>query len=69
MPCHSYGMVGFIKQLVDEQAANDYTRKLQTGTSERGSKFERIVITPGIVMIRKSKQMPQMTQGMGCLFL
>jgi hypothetical protein len=58
MPCHSYGMVGFIKQLVDEQAANDYTRKRQSGKSERGSKFERIVITPGIVMVRKAMQMP-----------
>jgi hypothetical protein len=47
-------MVGFIKQLVDEQGANDYTRKSKTETSARGSKFERIIITPGIVMVRKS---------------
>ncbi len=26
-PCHSYGMVGFIKELIDEQGAADLTRR------------------------------------------
>ena len=54
MRCHSYGMVGFIKQLVDEQGAHDVTRKRLKGESKRGSKFESIVITPSIVFVRKA---------------
>lgn len=50
---HSYGMVGFIKQLVDEQGANDVTRRKMRGDPKRESKFESILITPGIVFIRK----------------
>lgn len=53
MPCHSYGMVGFIKQLIDEQAANDVTRKSQKGSSSRGSKFNEVVITSSVVFIKK----------------
>jgi hypothetical protein len=52
--CHSYGMVGFIKQLVDEQGANDVTRAQLKGESKRGSKFESTLITPSIVFIRKA---------------
>jgi len=40
MRCHSYGMVGFIKQLVDEQAL--------------GTKFKGMTINRSIVFIRKS---------------
>lgn len=54
MPCHSYGMVGFIKQLVDEQAANDVTRKNLSGRAERESKFKKIIITSSIVFIIKA---------------
>jgi hypothetical protein len=54
MPCHSYGMVGFIKQLVDEQAASDVTRKNWSGRAERSSKFKNIIITPSIVFIIKA---------------
>ncbi|TDE44942.1 hypothetical protein E0I26_07330 [Flavobacterium rhamnosiphilum] len=54
MPCHSYGMVGFIKQLVDEQAASDVTRKNLSGKAERDSKFKKIIITPSIVFIIKA---------------
>jgi len=52
--CHSYGMVGFVKQLVDEQGAHDVTRKQWKGKSKRGSKFENMIITPSIVFIRKA---------------
>lgn len=54
---HSYGMVGFIKQLVDEQGAADVTRKRTTGIPERTSKFENMVITPSIVFIRKAGEL------------
>lgn len=46
-------MVGFIKELVDEQGAKDLTRARVTGTATRGSKFENLTITPSIVFIEK----------------
>lgn len=50
---HSYGMVGFIKELVDEQGAADLTQARLTGTPVRESRFEKMVITPSIVFITK----------------
>lgn len=54
MRCHSYGMVGFIKQLIDEQAAHDVTREMWKGKSKRESKFESMIIMPSLVFIRKA---------------
>ena len=54
LPCHSYGLVGFVKQLVDEQAAHDVTRRVLQGTPERQSKFESMLITPSIIFIKKA---------------
>jgi len=51
---HCYGMVGFIKQLVDEQAAYHVTRRTSKGNARRSSKFENMIITPSIVLIRKA---------------
>jgi hypothetical protein len=50
-PCHSHGMVGFVKELVDEQAAGSITlgRKEQF----RLSRFESLVITEGVVLVTK----------------
>ena len=50
-PCHSYGMVGFVKELVDEQAAGS----IALGRKEefRLSRFENLVITEGVVLITK----------------
>jgi SAM-dependent methyltransferase len=53
LPCHSYGMVGFIKQLVDEQGASDIT-KFQSNKVKRSSKFENMIITPFLVFVKKS---------------
>jgi hypothetical protein len=53
LPSHLYGMVGFIKQLIDEQGAADLTQGNGSGQPTRLSKFERMVITPGIVFITK----------------
>ena len=50
---HSYGMVGFIKELIDEQGAADLTRATWTGTASRGSKFAGMTITPSIVFTKK----------------
>lgn len=54
LPCHRYGMVGLVKQLVDEQAASDVTRKKLKGEPTRGSKFKSITITSSIVFVRKA---------------
>jgi hypothetical protein len=50
---HSYGMVGFVKELVDEQGAADLTRGRIMGTSARRSKFEKVVVVPSIVFVKK----------------
>ena len=51
---HMHGMVGFIKQLIDEQGAADATRKRFRGTPERKSKFRSITIFPGVVVVEKA---------------
>ena len=50
--CHSYGMVGFVKELVDEQGAADIAMGSKAGG--RKSKFKNILITPGIVVVAKA---------------
>ena len=54
MRSHCYGMVGFIKQLIDEQAAEDVTRGMVKAKPTRRSKFENMIITPSIVFIKKA---------------
>ena len=51
-PCHSYGLVGFLKELVDEQGAASVTMKYPRGV-RRTSKFKNILITPGVVFVSK----------------
>lgn len=51
---HSYGMVGLVKSLVDEQGAVDMYRYGSAKPPGRNSKFERMVIFPSIVFIHKS---------------
>ena len=51
-PCHSYGMVGFIKELVDEQGAASATMESPAG-EHRASRFKQTVITPCIVFVTK----------------
>jgi len=53
-PCHSHGMVGFVKQLVDEQGASDVTRGSVQGKATRPSKFESLTILPSLVFVRKA---------------
>jgi hypothetical protein len=50
-PCHSHGMVGFVKELVDEQGAGSIT--LGRKEEFRRSKFESLLITPGVVFVTK----------------
>jgi len=54
LPCHSHGMVGFVKQLIDEQAAQDVTRRQRSGTAKRGPRFDYTLVTPSIVFVKKS---------------
>jgi len=51
---HSHGMVGFIKQLIDEQGAGNATKRKLEGKPKRGSRFENMLITPGVVFISKT---------------
>jgi hypothetical protein len=51
-PCHSYGMVGFVKELVDEQGARDVAMGCKTG--QRRSKFQNVLITSGVVFVTKA---------------
>lgn len=44
---HDYGMVGFVKKLIDEQGMENLSR------NQRRSKFAETLITPGLVAIRK----------------
>jgi hypothetical protein len=45
-------MVGFVKELVDEQGAADIAMGNKAGW--RKSKFKNILITPGIVIVAKA---------------
>jgi hypothetical protein len=51
-PCHSHGMVGFVKELVDEQGAGSVT--LGRNEKFRLSKFKNLFITPGVVFVTKT---------------
>lgn len=51
-PCHSYGMVGFVKELVDEQGAASIAIGSKAGW--RMSRFKDLLITPGVVVVTKA---------------
>ncbi len=51
---HNYGMVGFIKELVDEQGMADLTKAGVKGKPTRQSKFESLLIVPAIAFVRKA---------------
>lgn len=53
-PSHAFGMVGFVKELVDEQGAADLTRRVLAGSATRASKFRSLLIAPSIVFITKN---------------
>jgi len=55
---HSYGIVGFVKQLIDEQGASNVTKARLTGKPVRQSKFADMLITQNIVFIRKATNQP-----------
>jgi hypothetical protein len=56
-PSHSHGMVGFVKELVDEQCAGSIA--FGRGEEFRLSKFESLLFTEGVVFI--TKMMPSLS--------
>ncbi len=50
-PCHSCGIIGFVKELVDEQGASSIT--LGRNEQIRQSKFERLLVTLGVIFVSK----------------
>jgi SAM-dependent methyltransferase len=52
---HDYGMVGFVKQLIDECGMSDITKSKGSNMHERGSKFQEVHIFEGQVFVIKSQ--------------
>jgi SAM-dependent methyltransferase len=55
---HYAGMVGFIKELVDEQAAHDVTREWYDEPPKRSSRFESICLFPSIAIVTRTALPP-----------
>jgi hypothetical protein len=53
IPSHCYGMVGFIKELVDECGMGDITHEKKGVPPQRSSKIEYMQISHGIVIVVK----------------
>ena len=51
---HNWGMVGFIKELIDEQGAHDLTRASVDKKPKRWPKFKQVLVTPSIVFVTKA---------------
>jgi len=51
---HRYGMVGFIKELIDEQGMRELSREYYGKPFERESKFESVLVTRAIVFVTKA---------------
>jgi hypothetical protein len=51
---HQYGMVGFVKSLIDEVGIQDASRRRLTGNSASSSKIRRMVIFPSVVFVQKA---------------
>lgn len=54
-PSHSYGMAGFLKELVDECAMRDITREDLGIGSPRGSSIERLEISRSHALVVKAR--------------
>ena len=55
-PNHSFGMVGFIKELVDECGMGEITDPTYGVPPYRPSKFQKMQIVPGQVFIIKNHE-------------
>jgi SAM-dependent methyltransferase len=52
---HSFGMVGFVKELVDEQGASDLDYGNNRNAPRRVSKFASLRIVPSLVFVEKAR--------------
>jgi SAM-dependent methyltransferase len=52
---HHHGMVGFIKELIDEQGAHDLSRGWYTETWTRSSRFSSVLTTASLVIVTKKE--------------
>ena len=52
-PPHNYGMVGFVKELVDEVGATDLSMMSLTGEATATSRFDSVQFFPALVLVRK----------------
>jgi hypothetical protein len=50
---HRYGMVGFLKELIDEMGSRDLTRRLHANPPGRASRFYNLTIFPSVAFIQK----------------
>ncbi|WP_455380532.1 hypothetical protein [Acidihalobacter prosperus] len=56
LPSHDYGMVGFIKRLIDRQAVADITKGFANAPClSEPSTIERLIISSGIAIVVKSR--------------
>jgi hypothetical protein len=51
---HHHGMVGFVKELVDECGAADVTHPKRGLPPARASRFQKFQVSPGLVLVVKS---------------
>jgi SAM-dependent methyltransferase len=56
---HHAGMVGFIKELIDEQGAHDLTRGWYDEPWERNSRFESILLVSSIAIVTRKLEAGQ----------
>lgn len=55
-PGHYYGMVGFVKNLVDKVGVADLTRRTVDGTATQHTSIKRISFEPSLVFIEKKSE-------------
>lgn len=53
--CHNFGMVGFVKELVDECGMADISREKMGSPSTQLSRFERVEVSHGQVFVIKKQ--------------
>lgn len=52
---HHHGMVGFVKELIDEQGAHDVSRRWYTEAWTRSSRFASVLTTASLVIVTKKE--------------
>lgn len=60
-PSHDYGMVGFVKELVDECGADQLSRGSRSGIPTQKSRFWSMTFSQGLVIVRKMCRTPPCT--------